>query len=928
MKRSLRIALLGITTLLMLVLVTYGAWIAWDRGLIGNNPRAPIAAAMEAAVRRQALVNVVKRNSSPDCLSVDLNRPAPEIQGRPGIGFGSVPGRFAVSLLRQTNNRDQPARDLQLVQLDYLASQGLFAANDENIDTTDGLRPARSYQMSWEGYAVSNQERYGQSPCLIYGRREFAGIENIERLPERVMDLEVYEVTYAVHMENVPAWAKTPEVERVFPKLGQAIADSREKAKVIRTKDGWRSAYEVEMEAAAAQVNKGAHGGDYFKQMLSNLERPAPSLSEVSNLLTQNGGEPTWLARHAIACLPLNLQRGGDEKPQLGSVRDDPTFVATYYDRGDRKEYEFRNMARALHILSSLVNAGLARMDVLQPAPAQKSLLRRDQPPIGSAVAMPGIRFVLPPETVEALGLSSSSGCIPAGRIKADPIAVHDNRGSWRLSARGNVEQTPEWVERIAGQLPAMQSLIKNGLPMVGTIALDEKDKGKWRLMDLSPMYPEISYSALPAYLVPLLPQTAAANPGKKPKAPSVALDGAVPPSTSGPQPAPPPPAFDAMPSPQPAPAPGRISAITLPAVPLPQLQQAQGRPPFPSEGAAVHVVSVYGATSSGERTEVSREHAMGVANLLVEEPGAMLVLFAYEPVEWRIDVAKGGSLKKVVAIGNYEPHVSLARSVKPEIVAGTAQGLQNVGIDLRNWIPTGHEANDLVDIAMIVRALTGVLPRSYQGARILGKDVLAISSRVAPFAMPTPKYPEMASESSLLRASSSDAVSGDTLQRGTSGAYTEAWSERIYSAGRIYFEGRMRVTGSLSGHTHANIGLCMARGRTIDTSMSDATRVIAHGEQKLYADGDIFGIAADFDKSSMHYHVNGRWVTGAPGSGNGISLQKNKEYRACVFAAGTTSGEVQRGRMRSDTTWEVNFGNKPFSISLPTGYLPFKGRV
>jgi len=136
-----------------------------------------------------------------------------------------------------------------------------------------------------------------------------------------------------------------------------------------------------------------------------------------------------------------------------------------------------------------------------------------------------------------------------------------------------------------------------------------------------------------------------------------------------------------------------------------------------------------------------------------------------------------------------------------------------------------------------------------------------------------------------------------------------------------------MRVAGALTAHTQANIGVCLARGEGVETSTPGETMVIRHGEQKLCKDGDIFGVAADFEQQRLYYHVNGAWITGTPGSGNGIPLVKGKEYRAYLWSAGTVSGEVQRGVARSDTTWEVNFGEKPFSEAIPSGYVPFQGK-
>ena len=272
MKTYLKVTIISIAGLSILAGGGYGAWLAWDKGLIGKNPRAPVAAAMEQAVRKQAMFNINTLGATEPCINVDLSRPAPEISGFTGIGLSAVPGRYLVTLLRQTNFRDQPARDIQLGQMDFLATQGFFTAADSTVDTDSGARPARTYQLTWEGYKNA-QQNYGRALCLNYGRREFAGIEKIEKLLEKVMDHEVYEVTYLSKLADPPAWVSSPEAKRWFPKLQQLTEDSRNRVKVIRTKDGWRSAYEIEMEAALA--GKGQMTGyNYQQEMMNNLFRP------------------------------------------------------------------------------------------------------------------------------------------------------------------------------------------------------------------------------------------------------------------------------------------------------------------------------------------------------------------------------------------------------------------------------------------------------------------------------------------------------------------------------------------------------------------------------------------------------------------------------------------------------------------------------
>lgn len=915
MKNIRKMGLIGIAAVLGLSAAGYGGWLAWDQGLIGNNPRAPTVTAMEAAVRKQSLINAVTRDAVEPCIAIDLNRPPPEVAGLPGTTQFVAPGRYGVTMLKETNVRDQPARDIQLGQMDYLASQGLLTATDGMLETDDGARPAKTYQLTWPGYAAI-QQNHGGSLCLRYGRREFSGIETIEKLLEKVMDLDVYEVTYLTRTIDTPAWATTTEAVRLFPKLAQLTAETRSKDKIIRSGEGWRSANEVEMEAA--QASKGAQAGNYLKEMMKNLERTTPSLDEAKTLVAAQIADPNWASRNSMACLPLQLQRGGDDKPAPGSAT--PTeFTVTYFDRGDRKEYEQRNMAKALYILSALEDAGLAQMELVKPPPPAMPVGKasRATVPLPPATQLAGIRYRVSREAVEALGLTNyGSGCVPVGRLKVEVLAVQGNRGVIQIGARGTVEQTPDWAAKIARKLPAMQSVIETGLPLIGQLNLAPEDgAGKWRLGNLSPSYPDINYATIPPHLAPLLPLTMAAFPAKTVKAPALVAQASPPPAGGailpGAAPAPPPPGTPPS------------SPLFLP----PPAPSVQREPPYPAGKAPVHVISIYQAPLPGGAQRGFQQHPEGVVKLSVSDPDAILLLFSYEPVEWHITVLGGISLKRVIATGYHDQRVTFAGGGKPQVVVTRpTELLRQAGLNLQNGFPTKHDPNDLVDIASISRALTGSLPQSFQGTYEAPAAGLTIGPNTSRFALPARQQPDSASTPVILRSAFGEAVQGNRLARGSAGAYTDAWSNHAYSAGKIYFEGKMRVTGALAGHTHANIGLCLARGNTIESS-TEKTTAIRHGEQKLYTDGDTFGIAADLDQQRMYFHVNGTWVTGQPGSNNAFPLGQNKEYRACFFAAGTTSGEVKEGKPRSDTTWEVNFGDQPFAKAIPAGYMPFQGK-
>lgn len=923
MKRYFKVAVISIAGLLILSGGGYGAWFAWDNGLIGENPRAPVAAAMEEAVRKQALVNISTREASEPCINIDLSRPSPEVSGVAGIALSPAPGRYVITLFQKTNFREQPARDIQLGQLDYLSSQGFFTAVDNMVDTDGGPLPARTYQLTWAGYS-NTQQNHGGALCFNYGRREFAEILKIEKLLEKVMDLEVYEVTYSSKQVNPPAWTRSTEAKRWFPKLQQLTEDSINHVKVIRTAEGWRSAYEIEIEAALAAKGQSS-SNNYLQEMMKSLSRQAPTLEEVKNLIAGQTVDTNWVSRNGIACLPLQIQRGGDVKPLPGSVRPSETsapFTVTYYDRADRKEYEYRTMLKTLHVLSALEHAGFANMVRIEP------VLRQNKH--GSKNAMPptpdeqngGVQYVLSQEAAEALGISNyGGGCIPAGRISIELLGVQSNRGSVQIKAHGIVAQTPEWAIKIGENLPALKSLIENGMPMYGQMNFATSDgEGKWRLGGLSPSYPEMNYDTIPAHLVPMMPHTATTFPPKPVKAPAFvqqstnfAGQGQASSSTY-------------LPPAMPLAAPPRLMPPISPhAISAPS---SQSNIAYPAEGAPVHVVSIYQARQPKGAPRGFQQHPEGVVNLNIKENDAVLLLLAYEPIEWHIVADKGIDIKRVIAIGYYEPRVTFSGGGKPQVVVTRSTEIrQRMGIDMNHGFPTQRDANDLVDIAAASRALTNALPKTYQASYEAPATGFTISSQTPIFTLPSPQAPNPKGSPITLQSAFTEALEGHILHRGSSGAYTDAWSDRAYSAGKIYYEGKMKVTGSLAAHTHANIGLCLVRGHSIDVPSPGGTTVIRHGEQKLYKEGDIFGIASDFSKHKLYFRVNGKWLNGPPESGDGFPLVQGKEYRACVLAAGTVSGDVKRGIPRSDTTWEINFGEVPFNSPIPAGYVAFNGR-
>ena len=912
----------------------YAAWHAWDKGIIGNNPRAPTPQAMDKAVRIQAAYTTMMTGARIPCFNIDSSSSRAEIKNVPGISPQSVPGQHVVTMLLQTNTRDQQARDAHLAQLGYLAKKGLFTTNDVTITTDDGVdRPAKSFQLTWNGYAEKTPG-YSSSLCLNYGRRDFAGIETIEKSAEQMMGLDVYEVTYKTIVKDVPEWAAAEDAKRYFPKLVELIGGSTGKAKVLRTNEGWRSAYEIEAEMAfAARGGNPAQLAGTHLQGLKQLfeEKQTISLEEANQLASQYLTDPDRHSKAGIACLPLHLQRGGDEKEAQGA-RDAAEFAVTYYDK-DRKSYEYQTMARALHVLSALEGAGLAEMEVIRPAPTPIAKIGRRATPEPTEPPKPvGVRFKVSREAMTAMGMSGyGGGCIPAGRTKYEVLAVRDNYENIQSSVivRAAIDQTPEWALKVAELLPALKVIIENGMPMHGTVyrMADGSDTGKWKLSGLNPMYPTLSYESIPTHLKPLMPLTAAVITSKPVKAPALV------PELRGAAPAPRVEDYEqAMPRPAPAPAAPPADSYQpalqpyKPALP-PSPKKTSAGPLYPAVESPVHVISIYQSPLPGGAKRGYQQHPEGVARVNVSDNNATLLLFSYEPVEWRIDVADGVILKRVVAVGYYDQRIVLSGGGKPEVTA-TKKTLiaEQAGIDMRSQeIPMKQDANSLVSIAAITQKLTGALPSSFQASYEAPTTGFTIDAKTPRFALAAPRAPGATPTRVALRAMFEEMIDGHSVKRGRAGAYNAAWAEQRYSAGKVYFEGKTRVVGSLSMHGYANIGMCPAENIAINTHFETMALALINNEQSLYKNGDLFGVAADFDNQIAYFRVNGKWLTGTPGSGAGKRLQKGKEYSACVMTSGTTIGGSNDG-IQSNTGWELNFGNKPFANQLPSGYRPYQG--
>jgi hypothetical protein len=907
--RKGRLALMAGLWLLVAGALVFGGWYAWTNGLIPGNPRAATEEVMEPIVRRAAALKA--QQQSVVCVGPELERVPPEIQGIPGIANRAVPGQHSLVLLLDTNAREQDVRERQLRQLGYFAKQGFFTETAIDVETDAGLRPARQYRLTWKGYSAMHVQG-GSVPCFVVGHRDFSAIQQIEKRPEDVFGMAIYEVAYESVVRDQPAWVTGDGAKGLFPKLPGLVAAKRETVRLLRGNEGWITEMEAQMRAAAMRENSNGAAG-YLKQFEEQLVvPPIPQASEVLATFGEYLNGDQWLGRGTVACLPLRLQRGGDDRDALA---DRTSYSVTYYDQAGRQEYQRTQMITALHALSALEAAGLATLE--HPLPPAVVGGQKPSP------APAGVRFVLSSDIVQALGLNGSA-CIPVGRMKVEFLgSQYSGHRSAQILAYAKVGQTPDWVSKIAEHLPALRSVIDDGIPIVGTLVYGEdfrngeKEK-RWRVTSLNPSYPELAAPSVPLSLQGRLPLTTVAA-KKVTRSGMVGLPLVAPVSAAS-SPA----ASVAVSSGIPAPTASELAApAAKSAEKLPRIEGVAA--PYAAGDLDVHAISVYeGNLPSGE-SRGFQQHPEGVIEIRLGKTArpAMLLLSSYEPNEWRVTLEPGANLEKVLAFGHHTQRVTINGKHRAEIITPTREAMQRVERN-SSGLPRSMEANRLRDVADTVRAITGKPPATFQ-AEYRPKQVFAVSAATQPFALPAPtSVAVLGAGDVVLRGSSGDPVTTLEVKYGNAGAYTPAWASRAYSSGRTYFEGYMTLIGGLVSEPHANVGLALARsnGGILDESQ-DGYAVIGHGQQKIHRNGDVFGLALDLDAGLVYVRVNGEWITGEPGSGNGRALKKGREYVPYFYASAIGSGDKRTGQ----TSWTANFGASAFRHPLPKGYSSYDGK-
>jgi hypothetical protein len=324
----------------------------------------------------------------------------------------------------------------------------------------------------------------------------------------------------------------------------------------------------------------------------------------------------------------------------------------------------------------------------------------------------------------------------------------------------------------------------------------------------------------------------------------------------------------------------------------------------FPAGRAEVHLVSVYQGDA-------------GRAHVIVGKTAGrvLLMLFAFSPVEWTIVAESGHRLSRIVIIGLQEARFSLKGASGIETTIAGAEIMNAPGLD---WVdgtfPHEPRGNGAIEAAEIVEVLTGKKPTTFQGG-YTALGAYNVSSSTPPLVLPEARaVSALPPETVPLVMEAPYRAEGLYVRYREVGAYTSAWSSRRLIAGKAYFEAVLDVAGQGGAGRYTNIGIGAAQpGGALEENPRALVPMINEGEELLYRNGDVFGVAVDLDSGRACHRVNEKWITGEPGSGSGIKFRPGRQ-RLAYFQATNGAG------------WTVNFGATPFRGARPAGFSSWDG--
>jgi len=345
--------------------------------------------------------------------------------------------------------------------------------------------------------------------------------------------------------------------------------------------------------------------------------------------------------------------------------------------------------------------------------------------------------------------------------------------------------------------------------------------------------------------------------------------------------------------------------------------------------GGELHAVAVYKGRDPGGAPRAPGRIKVEVLPFTAKP--VVLLLTAYEPVEWYVSPI-GVKVSKIIALGYHRQTIASAPKEAEKVSRSVEDGTAGA------YFGYGKDAEDVKAYFERAAALTGAAPASFRGrytasqvivdddaqVRIEGKRT-TIASLAAPASVARSPDGVWFEAPSYVAAISED---GRTVRSCLPAAAQAVRTNRSYVRGRWYFEVTLRLP---AGRPHPNTNLGLAPGAMTRSVMlmpyiqerpldeeNQGVGVLDWGEVSKYRDGDVFGIAADFDAGKLYYRVNGEWMRGAPG-GEGIPFRAGRSYAAAVSVNGASDAGA-----RECNGWTANFGATPFHSALPAGYRPY----
>ncbi len=364
--------------------------------------------------------------------------------------------------------------------------------------------------------------------------------------------------------------------------------------------------------------------------------------------------------------------------------------------------------------------------------------------------------------------------------------------------------------------------------------------------------------------------------------------------------------------------------------------------PMYDAKGLEVHAISVYqGKLTTAQRhnlTYRSKKKPQGKVQIIIHETDKpiMLLLSAHNPVLWDVILKPGAQVKTIVAMGRHTQRVSTTNADDIIVQYLEHHFLKSHGIISMNYKSGGNHDLDIDDFT---KKIAGKLPTTFQGS-YEPESAFQISKQTKEFLLPEekrvkadPDYPAvLLSERDHYTWLNKKYTRTEAIQslrslffpqieeglliapRIERGAHSAWFASPSFSAGKVYFEARLQVEDADSAGTNTSIAMIKAGA----TQGLGRISIIPRGHSKWYKHNDLFCVAIDFDNSRVYVSVNGHWLTGIPGSGNGFILKKNREYVPAFMAS--------KAGKKGKSWWQVNLGGNDFKHSIPNGYFSYDG--